>query len=318
MDGSNIKPLEERIGRMHLKLRLGIEGPPQRVFGGGLNFLHLENSPYVYQLLKLGLKISGLYGRGNRNARDLKVVRNQFYFDNLPSSFDGVTLLHLSDLHLDMDPQASEQMIEAIADLDYDVCVLTGDYRASTSGPIDQLFPMMERLAGVLTAPVYAVLGNHDSIRMVSVMESLGIRMLLNESVCLQRNEQQLSIAGIDDAHYYRVDNLEKAAEDIPKGSFSILLSHTPEIYRQATHAGFRVMFCGHTHGGQICLPGGVPIILEAHCPRTLGRGSWSYGGMQGYTSRGVGTSILPVRFNCPPEITLHRLSLIETKSEFS
>ena len=310
MDGSNIKSLEERIGRIHLKLRLGIEGPPQRVFGGGLNFLHLENSPYAHQLLKLGLKVTGLYGRGNRNAKNLEVIHNQLYFDSLPSLFDGLTLLHLSDLHLDMDPQASEQMIETIAGLDYDVCVLTGDYRASTSGPVDHLFPMMDRLAGALTGPAYAVLGNHDSIRMVSAMESMGIRMLLNESVYLRRSEQQISLAGIDDAHYYRVDNLEKAAEDITKESFSILLSHTPEIYRQAVHAGFRFMLCGHTHGGQICLPGGIPVILEAHCPRAFGSGNWCYGDMKGYTSRGVGTSILPVRFNCPPEITLHRLSL--------
>src|SRR6267378_2094238 len=69
--------------------------------------------------------------------------------------------------------------------------------------------------------------------------------------------------AGIDDAHFYRVDNIEKAALPIPDGAFSIILSHTPEVYRQAAHANFNLMLSGHTHGGQICLPGSIPIKLE-------------------------------------------------------
>ena len=308
MDGSSVKSLEERIGAMHLKLRLGIEGPPQRVFGGGLNFLHLENSKTIYKLLKMGLKVTGLYGLGCRNAHDVQVEHNVVRIDNLPSAFNGLRLLHLSDLHFDMDPQAIEQTINKLAGLEYDVCVLTGDYRASTSGPIEHLFPLIEPLAQALNGSIYAVLGNHDSIRMVPAMESMGIRILLNESIRLQKGEHSLYIAGVDGAHYYRVDNLEKASENIPQDASSILLSHTPEIYRQAAHAGYRLMLCGHTHGGQICLPGGIPVILEVHCPRMFGKGVWCHEQMQGYTSRGIGTSIIPVRFNCPPEITVHHL----------
>ena len=66
---------------------------------------------------------------------------------------------------------------------------------------------------------------------------------------------------------------------------------------------------CGHTHGGQLCLPGGYPLTLDAKCPRRVGRGAWSEGAMQGYTTTGAGTSILNVRLNCPPEVTLHRLT---------
>jgi predicted MPP superfamily phosphohydrolase len=136
----------------------------------------------------------------------------------------------------------------------------------------------------------------------------MGIRMLLNESLALQREDESIHIAGIDDAHYYRVDNIEKSANDIPSEAASILLSHTPEIYRQAAHAGFDVMLCGHTHGGQICLPGGIPLTLDSRCPRYMGSGSWSYHTMTGYTSVGAGTSIVSVRLNCPPEATLHHL----------
>jgi len=131
---------------------------------------------------------------------------------------------------------------------------------------------------------------------------------LLNECETVSRGEQRIYLAGIDDAHFYRVDNIEKAASDIPHDAFSILLSHTPEIYRQAAHAGFDLLLSGHTHGGQICLPGSVPITLDAALPRHMGAGGWTYHDMAGYTSVGVGSSIVAVRINCLPEITLHRL----------
>ena len=116
-------------------------------------------------------------------------------------------------------------------------------------------------------------------------------------------------VAGVDDAHFYRADNIEKAAADIPRGCVSVLLSHTPEIYRQAAHAGFDLMLSGHTHGGQICLPGGIPVLLEAELPRAFGAGAWRHADMAGYTSVGTGSSVVPVRFNNRPEITLHQLA---------
>jgi predicted MPP superfamily phosphohydrolase len=86
------------------------------------------------------------------------------------------------------------------------------------------------------------------------------------------------------------------------------LLAHTPEVYDRAMSARFDLMLCGHTHGGQLCLPGGIPIKLEAALPRFMGAGPWRHGAMVGYTSVGAGTSLLPVRLNCPPKITLHTL----------
>jgi hypothetical protein len=115
-------------------------------------------------------------------------------------------------------------------------------------------------------------------------------------------------LVGVDDPHYYRVDSIEKAAAGVPHDEFSILLSHTPEIYRHAAHADFNLLLSGHTHGGQICLPGAVPITLDSKLPRRYGSGSWKYHRMVGYTSVGVGSSIVVVRFNCLPEITLHHL----------
>ena len=143
---------------------------------------------------------------------------------------------------------------------------------------------------------------------MVPGLEEMGIRMLLNECERIERRGAHIYLAGIDDAHFYRADNIEKAASGIPTDAFSILLSHTPEIYRQAAHADFNLLLCGHTHGGQICLPGGIPITLDSVLPRHMGAGAWTYHDMLGYTTAGAGSSIVPVRFNCPPEITLHHL----------
>jgi predicted MPP superfamily phosphohydrolase len=301
--------LTKRIGRVHLRQRLGLEAEYEaKVFRKGTHFFHLENWYSVHSFIRNSLRLVGLHGRGRRNTLRIRLRENEVKLPGLPAAFDGYMLLHISDLHVDMNREIVHALIERVRAVDYDLCVLTGDYRYRTFGQIESTLEGMALLRGHLKDPVYAVLGNHDSIRMVPGIETMGIRVLLNESVSLERNGAAIHLAGIDDAHYYQVDNIEKAAHDIPHEAVSILLSHTPEAYRNAAHAGFRLMLCGHTHGGQICLPGGIPIITDADCPRSLVAGPWMYHGLIGYTSVGAGASIVDVRLNCPPEITLHRL----------
>lgn len=309
MDQHIIELLEKRLGRLHARQRLGIESDNEaRVFGHGMNFFHLENWYSIHSVIRNGLRLLGLYGRGKRNTLDILVRHNEIRLPGLPRAFDGFTILHVSDLHVDMNWDATHALIERLREVNYDLCVLTGDYRAQTFGAYDATLEGMERVRVHLKDPVYAVLGNHDTIRMVPGMEQMGFRVLLNESAAIERNGAVLHLVGIDDAHYYRVDNIEKAAHDVPHEAVSILLSHTPEIYKQAAHAGFNLLLCGHTHGGQICLPGGFPLTLDARCPRYMGSGPWRYHDMIGYTSVGAGTCIVSVRLNCPPEIVLHHL----------
>jgi predicted MPP superfamily phosphohydrolase len=309
MDIDLLTSLERRIGSVHTRLRVGIEEESlPSVFGKGINFFHPENWYSSHGLLRSLLKATGFYWRGRKNTLRFRVSDNRIRLPNLPAAFDGFTLLHLSDLHTDMHPPATEALAQRIEGMSYDAVILTGDYRAFTFGEIDAAMVGMRSLCNKLHKPVYAVLGNHDTIRMVPELESMGIQVLLNESVVLSKGEEAIHLAGVDDAHYYRVDNIEKAAEGIPMEGVSILLSHTPEIYRQAAHSGFDLFFCGHTHGGQICLPGGIPLTLDSRCPRYLGFGNWQHGKMQGYTSAGAGTSIVEVRINCLPEIALHTL----------
>ena len=156
-----------------------------------------------------------------------------------------------------------------------------------------------------LRGQVYGVLGNHDPTRMLLGLERLHIRMLMNESEIIDRDGQHIHLAGIDDAHFYRADNIEKAAAGIPSDAFSILLSHTPEIYQPAALADFNLLLSGHTHGGQVWLP----LLGRRVVPSRFGQ-RYVYGhvienGRHLFVTSGIGTSVLPVRFMVPPEIAL-------------
>ncbi|MFO8142414.1 MAG: metallophosphoesterase [Marinobacter sp.] len=302
--------LSLRLGPVHARQRLNIEQESEaRVLGRDKRSFHLENLTNAPGLIRFCLQAVGLFNRAQANSRKLNTAHNTFVVPDLPAAFEGFRILHLTDLHVDMDEHNLQAVIRQIEPLEYDLCVLTGDYRQLTWGPIEAALEGMAQLRKAIKGDAYAVLGNHDSVRMVPALEDMGYRLLMNEMVPLQRPKGTLYLAGVDDAHYYKVHNLHRAGDDIPAGGISLLLSHTPEIWREAAHAGYDLFLCGHTHGGQICLPGGIPVTLDADCPRQLGRGFWQVNGMQGYTSPGSGTSVLNVRLNCPPEVTLHKLT---------
>jgi predicted MPP superfamily phosphohydrolase len=297
-----------RIGRLHLRQRLGMERDHEARRLRGAHEVHgQEMSETIKQAIRIGLRVTGLHARGRRNARRIAVRRHDVLLPHLPAPFDGFTLLQLSDLHIDAAPGYGRVLMEAVEALSYDVCVLTGDYRARTFGPIDAALAELTMLRRNLRDPVYAVLGNHDTIRLVPPMEDIGYRFLLNESVAIERDGASIHLAGIEDAHYYRLEDFHRATEKIPDGAVAILLSHTPAAYRHAAHAGIDLMLSGHTHGGQICLPGGAPV-LTGRTPRRIVRGTWRHHRMTGYTAAGSGTSVIDARLNCPPEVTLHTL----------
>jgi predicted MPP superfamily phosphohydrolase len=310
MSDPDILPiLEQRFGPNYARQRLQIEKDHEaQVFGQGINFFHFENLPLSHIAIRAGLMLTGLYRRGIRNAAKVDMRHNWIESPDVPKAFDGFTIAQISDLHVEMSEAAMKRVVELTREARYDLCVLTGDYRGETCGPYDTALAGVARVRAGLRAPIYGVLGNHDTICMVPGLEAMGIKMLLNESEIIERGGQRLHLGGIDDAHFYEMADIGKVAAAIPDGEFSILVSHTPEVYRQAALAGFNLLLSGHTHGGQICLPGGIPITLDSVLPRFMGSGAWKYEDMIGYTSVGAGSSVVPVRFNCPPEITLHHL----------
>jgi uncharacterized protein len=260
--------------------------------------------------LRAALKLTGLYMRGMRNALEPVVREVRFELEGLPASFDGFRILHLADLHIDGMHGLAEVIAENVAGLDVDVCVMTGDYRFAIEGPCEQIYPRLWTILRSLQARhgVFAILGNHDESEIAVELEGLGVRMLINEAVEINRGGEGLWVVGVDDPHRYGCHDLDGALESVPAGAFKLLLAHSPEIFIEAAEAGVDLYLCGHTHAGQICLPGIGAPLMNADCPRSYTRGRWRHGGMHGYTSAGVGSSLLPVRYNCPPEITVIEL----------
>jgi uncharacterized protein len=261
-------------------------------------------------LLRIALRLTGLRQRGERNALNPVIRDIRLTYANLPEGFCGFRLLHLTDLHADGVTGLADAISERLRGLQVDLCVLTGDYRFEVRGPCHGIYPPMERIVKSINARlgVVGVLGNHDVSEEIPALERLGVRMLMNEALEVRRGRDSAWVIGVDDPHYYGCDDLPAALSDVPAEAFKILLVHTPEIITEAEASGVDLYLCGHTHGGQVCLPFIGPIVINANCSRVYARGVWTYKKLQGYTNPGVGTSGVPVRFFCPPEIGLVEL----------
>jgi len=267
---------------------------------------HWSIFKFLIRLFGAGLKAFRLHQRGYRNATHIVVNRERIHFSDLPAPFHGYTLLHLTDIHADFISGYENVICESIKNLVYDACVMTGDYRAKISGSIKGSMKGMKKITSTIRAKdgIFATLGNHDSYRMTVPLEKAGITVLANESLVIKRGNSRIQISGIDDPYYYYTDQALTALEG-PSDSFKIALVHTPSLYDVAANNGYRLYLCGHTHGGQICLPGGHPVILHLKHGRKYYRGLWRYGKMTGYTSQGCGTIGIPIRFNTMSEVTL-------------
>jgi uncharacterized protein len=270
-------------------------------------WLNFEN--YFFYRLILGwfFKGVGLYHRGKHNCLDIRVESHEMTFADLPPAFDGFRILLLTDLHLDGLDGLTEAAASRLRDIQADLCLIGGDIRMEVYGPMAPALRQLKCLMGGIDVPhgVFGVLGNHDCIEMVPDLEDAGLVMLINDSQAIEINGEQIWLVGIDDPHYYKVHDLQAAFQEVPAGSFAILLAHSSEAYVEAADRNVRLYLCGHTHGGQICTPAGRPLFTHCRAPRRLVTGTWLFSGMQGYTSRGLGPSGVPLRFNCPGEITL-------------
>lgn len=265
----------------------------------------------VSHLARWGLWAVGLHGRGVRNALDVRLVELEIGFPDLPPAFDGYRILQLADTHLDELPAIADRAAALVRTAPVDLLALTGDYRGKTKGPFRRAVELLAPVVEEAQAPdgKLALLGNHDPAEIVGPLEDLGLRVLLNESVTIRRGGDALSLTGVDDVHYFYTDQASRALREAQPG-FRIALVHSPELADVAAEAGCRLYLCGHTHGGQICLPGGRPIITHLARCKAFAAGRWRCGAMEGYTSYGLGVSGAPLRFNSRGEaalITLRR-----------
>lgn len=264
----------------------------------------------VFHAVNFLVRLSGLYARGRRNARTYCVTAVDFAFPDLPTAFDDYRILHLSDLHIGQNDDMLRMVGEKFSALGPDLVVVTGDFQTFGNPPGKKAAELVAHLVSNIDSRDgwIAVLGNHDTHDMLDALEAIDVRVLANESVVVSRGQDTLRFVGTDDVHAFyspdAVTALESHQED-----FRVALIHTVDLATVASGLGYSLYLSGHTHGGQICLPGGRPVLTALDSHRHLASGRWGLDGMQGYTNRGLGYGLSPLRFNCPGEATLIRLS---------
>lgn len=248
--------------------------------------------------------------------RQLVVSEATVSLPGLGDGLSGTTVLFVTDVHAGpfLAPPALERTFEKLISLAPDLVLLGGDLTTSGVDEFDRFAPAFRLLRAPLG--VFAVMGNHeyytrrpDTLR--RRVEEHGIRFLDNRSVVLQRGGARLLLAGIDDLWEGRPD-LDAALRDAGRHSGSeaappvVLLSHNPDVFFEAARRGAHLILSGHTHGGQIRIPGWPPLIRQSYYGLHAGR--YATDGAELIVSRGLGADGLPIRIGCPPEAVLLRL----------
>jgi len=242
-------------------------------------------------------------------ANSLSLERVEITLERLPKKLDGFRIIHLSDIHHSPFTGLDhiERAIKIANRLKPDIILLTGDY---VSHEADYIAPAAKALAQLRSKlGTFACLGNHDHWTdpemVTSEFRAAGINVLINEGLRLEvQRGAAFWLAGVDD---YMVGKTDVASA--LKGSFpdemKLLLAHNPVIFRQAVRQGIDLTLSGHTHGGQVKLRDESKKLLPR---RRLSAGLHRRKESQIYITRGIGTVVLPIRYQCPPEISLLEL----------
>jgi predicted MPP superfamily phosphohydrolase len=244
-----------------------------------------------------------------------RIVRQDLFLLRWPERLSGFTIAFLSDFHYD--PYFSSHPLHAaiamVSGLRPDLIVLGGDFVTVPAVGDDRKGALAaEPCAALLrqmTAPhgLWAVLGNHDEgtdLRHVTrALQAENIQVLANQSQAIERDGARFWLSGVNDVLSQTAD-LSKTLRRVPAGEAVILLAHEPDFADEASKFPIDLQLSGHSHGGQIRIPLLPPLYLPA-----MGRkyilGSYHVGPITLYTSAGLGTVDVPMRLNCPPEITL-------------
>jgi predicted MPP superfamily phosphohydrolase len=232
-----------------------------------------------------------------------EIVEYSLELPNLPPAWDGLRLMHLSDLHFHGTPEREwyQWVLEQGMRREPDLVVCTGDLVDGT-----HFHQWIGGTLGRLKWREHAlvVLGNHDSWygpdSLRKDLKRLGFKDLGNRWQVIQVRGEPMVVGGIESPWFAGEPNLE----DAPAGIFRLLLSHTPDHLAWAARHKVDLMFAGHVHGGQVCLPVFGPLVMPSRHGRSLDRGWFQQGKTQLYVSKGLGGTH-PVRWNCPPEVML-------------
>jgi predicted MPP superfamily phosphohydrolase len=254
---------------------------------------------------------------GHQLDRWLTVSSASVAVDRLPRELDGLGILLLTDLHIGpfLGPEALGRCFDRLLSLEPDLILIGGDVATGTVSE----FPPFEAMFRRLQAPLglFAVLGNHDHYtrepdKVRELVERAGANVLHNRSTLVERDGGRMILAGVDDLNAGDLD-LDAALRDAaalqpPEGRLPVvLLSHNPDVFLQAAGNGVSLVLSGHTHGGQIRIPG-LPVLVRQSRYR-LDEGRFVAQGTELIVSRGLGVTGLPFRIACPPEAIFVRLT---------
>ena len=248
----------------------------------------------------------------------LEVNEYEIVSDRIPEAFAGFRIAQVSDLHNKDFGEGYGQLLTLLSEINPDIIVVTGDLIDSRQTDLDIALEFAWQAGKI--ARVYYVSGNHEA--RVPEYEDLkiglvkaGVVILENQKVQITREGESITIMGIDDPSFqedYLFGDSESVArqaiEDLQNESdgYTILLSHRPELFDLYVDTEMDLVFSGHAHGGQFRLPfiGGLVAPNQGFFPK-YDAGLFSEGSTNMIVSRGVGNSIIPIRFNNRPEIVL-------------
>lgn len=244
-------------------------------------------------------------------ASSVSITQQEIPIQGLPPAFDGLKLAFLTDFHSSnlTAPGFFERVVQETNRLKPDLVLLGGDYVTEELEYLDELMPALAQLHAPLG--VYGVLGNHDyyaepnAIR--RALYQSGFVDITNGGRWLTRAGSRLRIAGVGDLWEAEQD-LDAALDGARLDEVAILLSHNPDYAMEMNDPRVRLMLSGHTHGGQICLPRVGAVITNSRYGKRLASGLIDFKSFQLYTSRGLGTVVVPLRYQCPPEVVLFTL----------
>ncbi len=242
--------------------------------------------------------------------------------EKLGNDFNGYRIAHISDLHNAEIGNDNKKLIKKLKESNPDIIVITGDLVDSRRTDINISLNFVKEAVSI--APCYYVTGNHESrITEYSLLRNelinLGVNVLENAVSIIEKDSSVLCIAGINDPSFYK-DRGSKSEEDIvrdqiealqsSRDSFTLLLSHRPELFNVYAEYGFDFVLSGHAHGGQFRLPwiGGVFAPNQGFFPK-YDEGLFEDGSTRMIVNRGIGNSLFPFRLNNRPEIILIELS---------
>ena len=239
----------------------------------------------------------------------LSIEHQRIHLSRLPKAFDGFRVVQLSDIH--HGPFSSTEQIERAVEtanrLQPDIIALTGDYISKErqyAAPCAEMLGHLKAKYGV-----YAVLGNHDhwvdAPLLTDLFRAEGITVLINEGMRFENNGAAFWLAGVDDT-MVGLEDISLALAGSRADEMKLLLAHNPIILRRAARASVDLVLSGHTHGGQVAIRGDRNTLRGAR--KRLLKGLGRLGNTQIYVNRGLGTVVLPIRYGCPPEISLLEL----------